>query len=107
MTVLWPAIAAVAPEPPDAQLSPALDNAVNAEKQKMSWFVKVINADAYREFLRDLVALIDRKMQTAGYPPFVNPMMDRPFHVTVANDQGGDPMGSVSDLHRTPNVCPL
>jgi hypothetical protein len=55
------------------------------------------NAEAYREYLRDLVARIDREMQTAGYPPFINPMMDRPFHLTVAHNKGGDPMCSVSD----------
>ena len=61
--------------------------------------MEVINADAYSEYLRVLVDLIDRHFQTAGYRPFINPKMDRPFHVTVANDKGGDPMYSVSDPH--------
>ncbi len=100
MTTLWPAIAADAPEPPVAQLSPELIKAFDEEKQKTSWFVEVINADAYREYLRVLVALIDHTLQTAGYRPFINPMMDRPFHLTVANDKGGDPMCSVSDPPR-------
>jgi hypothetical protein len=59
--------------------------------------VKVINADAYSKYLRVLVDLIDHTLQTAGYRPFINPEMDRPFHLTVANDKGGDPMRSVSD----------
>ena len=97
MTTSWPAIAAAAREPPVAQLSSELKKACNKEKQKTSWFVDVINADAYRNYLRDLVALIDHNLQTAGYGPFINPVMDRPFHMTVANDRGGDPMCSVSD----------
>lgn len=61
MTTLWPAIADAAPELPVAQLSPELDKAFDVEKQKTS----------------------DR--------PFINPEMNRQFHVTVANDKGGDP----------------
>ena len=73
MTTLWPAIADAAPEPPVAQLSPELKKACEAEKQKTSWWVEVINTDAYREYLRVLVDLIDRTLQTAGYRPFINP----------------------------------
>ena len=68
MTTLWPAILAAAPEPPVAQLSPELKKAFDAEKQKTSWFVKVINADAYSEYLRVLVALIDRTFQDRWLP---------------------------------------
>ena len=100
MKTLWPAIAAAAPEPPVAQLSPELKKACDEEKQKTSWFVDVINADAYSEYLCDLVELIDHHLQTAGYRPFINPEMDRPFHLTVANDKGGHPMDSVSDPPR-------
>ena len=102
MTTLWPAIADAAPEPPVAQLSPELKKACDVEKQKTSWWVHVINADAYGEYLRVLVDEIGRKMQTAGYGPF-NPEMNRAFHLTVANDKGGDPMGSVSDPLRHPS----
>ena len=49
MTTLWPAIAAAAPEPPVAQLGPELKKACDEEKQKTSWYVNVINADAYSE----------------------------------------------------------
>ena len=73
MTTLWPAIAAAAPEPPVAQLSLELIKACDEEKQKTSWVVEVINADAYSEYLRVLVVLIDRTLQTAGYRPFINP----------------------------------
>ena len=97
MTTSWPAIAAAAKEPPVAQLSSELKKACNKEKQKTSWFVKVINADVYSEYLRDLVTLIDDHLKTAGKGPFINPEMDRLFHMTVANDRGGDPMDSVSD----------
>jgi hypothetical protein len=55
----------------------------------------VINADAYSEYLRVLVDLIRSRFQTAGCRPFINPEMNRPFHLTVANDKGGDPMCSV------------
>ena len=51
----------------------------------------------HSKYLRDLVALIDHHLQTAGKGSFINPEMDRLFHMTVANDKGGDPMGSVSD----------
>jgi hypothetical protein len=97
MTTVWPAILAAAPEPPVAQLSLDLKRACDKEKQKTSWIVEVINAEAYSEYLRDLVALIDHHLQTAGKGSFINPEMDRLFHMTVANDKGGDAMGSVSD----------
>jgi hypothetical protein len=99
MATLWPAIARDAPELPVAQLSPELKQACDEEKQKTSWWVDVINADAYREYLRVLVDLIDRHFRTAGYQPF-NPEMNRQFHLTVANDKDGDPMDSVSDAPR-------
>jgi hypothetical protein len=97
MTTLWPGIAAAAPEPPVAQLSSELKKACDEEKQKTSWYVNVINADAYSKYLHDLVALIDHHLQTAGKGSFINPEMDRLFHLTVANDKGGNPMCSVSD----------
>lgn len=96
MTTLWPAILAAAPEPPVAQLSRELIEASDEERQKTSWVVEVINANAYGEYLRVLVDLIRSHFQTAGYRPFINPMKERPFHMTVANDQGGNPMCSVS-----------
>ena len=102
MKTLWPTIAGDAPEAPVAQLSPELKKACDEKKGKTSWYVDVINANAYREYLRVLVDLIDRKLQNAGYPRFINPEMDRPFHLTVANDKGGDPKGSVSDPERHP-----
>ena len=73
MKTSWPAIAADAPEPPVAQLSSELNKACNEEKQKTSWWVHVINADAYSKYLRDLVALIDHHLQTAGKGSFINP----------------------------------
>jgi hypothetical protein len=97
MTTWWTAIAAAAPEPPVAQLGSELKKACNKEKHKTSWYVDVINTDAYSKYLRDLVALIDHHLQTAGKGSFVNSEMGRLFHMTVANDKGGDPMGSVSD----------
>ena len=100
METLWPAILAAAPEPPLAQLSSALNKACNQEKQKTSWWVHVINADAYSKYLRDLVALIDHHLQTAGKGSFINPEMKQEFHMTVANDRGGHPMDSVSDPPR-------
>jgi hypothetical protein len=100
MKTLWPTIAAAAPEPPVAQLSLELQKAVDEKKQRTSWYVQVMNADAYSEYLRGLVGLIDRHFQTAGYRPFINPEEDRRFHLTVAYDKGGDPMCSVSDPPR-------
>jgi hypothetical protein len=100
MKTLWPAITDAAPEPPVAQLSLELKKAFDEKKQKTSWYVDVINADSYSEYLRVLVDLIRSHFQTAGYGPFINPEMDRLFHLTVANDKGGNPMDSVSDLPR-------
>lgn len=102
MTILWPAIAAAAAEPPDAELSLELKRACDHKKKKRSWYVNVTNAEAYSEYLRRLVELIDHKLQNAGCGRFINPEMDQSFHVTVANDKGGNPMGSVSDPHQHP-----
>ena len=102
MKKLWPAIADAAPEPPVAELSAAPEKAVNVERQKTSWFVKVINAEAYSEYLRVLVDLIRSHFQSAGYGSFDNPEMGRPFHLTVANDTGGHALDSVSYPHGTP-----
>ena len=38
----------------------------------------------------------ERTLSTKQHGGDNNPEMDRAFHLTVANDQGGDPMGSVS-----------
>jgi hypothetical protein len=99
MKTLWSGIAAAAREPPVAQLSPELNKAVDKEKKKTSWWVHVINADAYSEYLHGLVDLIRSHFQTVNYPPFINPEIGRTFHLTVANNKGGDPMCSVSDPH--------
>jgi hypothetical protein len=44
--------------------------------------VNVINADAYSKYLRDLVALIDHHLQTAGKGSFINPEM----HLAISHD---------------------
>jgi hypothetical protein len=99
---LWSSIADAMPEPPVAQLSPTLRVAVSEEKRRKSWFVDVLNADEYRQFVFELAGAIDSTMRAAGYPRFINEETDRYFHVTIANDQGGDPMKSLSNPHDAP-----
>jgi hypothetical protein len=99
---LWSSIADAMPEPPVAQLSPNLRAAVSEEKRRKSWFVDVLNADEYRQFVFELAGAIDSALRAADYPPFINGDADRYFHVTIANDQGGDPMKSLSSPQDTP-----
>lgn len=99
---LWSGIADSMPEPPVVQLSPRLRVAVSEEKQRKSWFVDVLNADEYRQFVSALAGAIDSALRAVDYPPFINRDAGRYFHVTIANDQGGDPMKSLSNPQEAP-----
>ena len=96
MAAVWPAVLDAAPEPPEVELSPEAGRAHDEVKNKTSWYACVLNPDAYREYLRSLVHLIDQEMRAAGKGAF-EPDFHRRFHVTIANDKGGDPMASVSE----------
>lgn len=96
MANLWPGISNAVAEPPVAQLSPKLQVGRETEKQKTSWYVEVENADDYRQFVRKLAELIDLTLRTAGYPPFAYDETGHLFHMTIANDQSGNPLYSPS-----------
>ena len=58
--------------------------------KKKSLFVRIRNQSAMREFVDRLYWLQN--------PCFHNPEPDREFHLTIANNQAGDPFCSISDI---------
>ena len=102
---LWPGIADTAPPPPTAQLGQELLLGEDKVKHAKSWIVEVLNAAEFRDYVRELAALIDRTLRAADHGRFINEDVGRRFHVTIANDQGGDPMKSPSKAALTQSAA--
>jgi hypothetical protein len=62
----------------------------------------VVNQDDFRAYVQQLTCILDgafRRLRGSGIP---NPDIGRYFHLSVANNRGGDPLKSIGSI-RLPN----
>lgn len=105
MAEVWPGILADPPAVPVARPCEALIEAKDATSGTLAWIVELHNADAFERIHVELTHRLERAFEAAGYPGLR--LGDNPvrWHITVANNRGGDPFQSFSDPHRFHKPC--
>jgi hypothetical protein len=58
----------------------------------------VVNQDDFRAYVQQLIGILDDAFRRLSGSGFTNPETDRYFHVSVANNQGGDPLKSIGSI---------
>ena len=91
----WGDVLAGLPDPPPIRLDGPLRRAHDAARNRASWYVPVADPEAWRAYTADVSAAIDAALRAADAPGISTDEPQRVFHVTLANDQGGDPYGSI------------
>jgi hypothetical protein len=87
-------------EPPVPVLKPVLALATDPERQRRTWFLRVENPEVFALYVLELTECMDDAVRRINQTGFVNGEQDRFFHVSVANDQGGDPLLSIGGITR-------
>lgn len=93
---MWDEIASEAPSMPRPEFEKVFRVASRGDLK--TWYVVIRNQAAFRNRVNSLSALIDQKLKSAGYKCFYNNESHRCFHVSVANNRGGDPFQSIGDI---------
>lgn len=87
----WPEIAKNVPRPPVPQFDPTPRKAVRDGKE--TWFLQVINQDELQSYVERIENVIRERV------PDYEGMEDRFFHLSIANNRGGNPFESIGDIN--------
>lgn len=58
------------------------------------WIAILDNQDEYQTVVDELVGVVDHALRSVGCVDFIHKPLDKPFHVTLANNLYGDPFAS-------------
>jgi len=85
---VWSCITVHAPRIPEPRFS-----IVREEKNgvKRFWIAVLDNQDEYQKVVDELVGVVERALCDIDYTGFIHEPLDKPFHVTLANNLNGDP----------------
>jgi hypothetical protein len=92
----WAALAPTLPPPPRPAPDGPVRRAHDPARGQTSWYVVLAEQAAWRAHVAAVVAAIDAALRRDGLGGFAASEPDRVFHVTLANDQGGDPHRSIA-----------
>jgi len=96
MAAIWDVVQSALPLPPQSQLGARVN--VQTEGDRKTWFLDVVNQEDYRSYVEQLLEKFNRELQARGEKGFEQLPADRYFHMTVANNCGGDPMKSIGSI---------
>lgn len=89
---VWEEIKMMLPPEPTPSFGTKLETAVREDK--ITDFLVVENQEEYKQFVETLTQAIKTKI-----PTFVNINNNRFFHISVANNRGGNSSGSIGDIN--------
>lgn len=98
MAKVWEVVQPTLPLPPQAELETEVRQAVDEDRK--TWFLHIANQDHFRSYVQELSGLLHDAFQKVCGFDFTNPETDRYFHVSIANNQGGDPLKSIGSIKR-------
>jgi len=98
MARVWESARPTLPVPPQAEFDAAIHEAV--DENRKTWFLHVVNQIAFRSYVRELTKILDGAFSRLRGTRFTNSETDRYFHMSIANNLGGDPMKSIG------SICP-
>ena len=96
MAKVWEGVRPILPLPPQAELDATVNQAVNEDRR--TWFLHIANQDEFRSYVQELTNILDDAFTRLIGCGFTNPETDRYFHMSVANNQGGDPFKSIGSI---------
>ena len=96
MAKAWEKVRPTLPLPPQAELDTALNEEI--DENRKTWFLHVANQDEFRSYVRSLTTILDDAFTRLTGSGFTNPEAERYFHMSVANNRGGDPLESIGSI---------
>jgi hypothetical protein len=98
----WDAMRPHCSQPPQPRLDPVLRLAMDAGRK--TWFLHILNQAEFRHYVQDLSCILDEMLYSRSGCRFVNPEENRYFHLSIANNCGGNPLESIGSIQR-PSDC--
>lgn len=79
---------------------PELDTTVKlaTDEDRRTWFLEIANQDDFRDYAQQLTSILDDEFRRCLGIGLSNPETDRYFHMSVANNRGGDPLESIGSI---------
>ena len=96
MAAVWDVVQPELPLPPQSQLGARVN--VQTQGDRKTWFLDVVNQEDYRSYVEQLLEALNGELQASGEKGFDQLPADRYFHMTLANNCGGDPMKSIGSI---------
>jgi hypothetical protein len=96
MAQVWETVRPTLPLPPQAELEAAMNQAV--DEDRMTWFLHIANQHDFQSYVQELTSILDDAFNRLIECGFTNHETGRYFHMSVANDQGGDPLKSIGSI---------
>ena len=100
--MLWEAVQPTLSLPPQAALEAAVNQV--ADEERRTWFLHIVNQDDFRSYVQDLTSILDDAFNRLIGSGVTNPEINRCFHISVANNQGGDPLKSIGSIRPPENA---
>jgi len=97
MAKVWEEVRPTLPLPPQAELDTAVNLAIDEDRK--TWFRHIANQDEFRSYVQELTSILDGAFTRFTERGLSNPETDRYFHMSVANNRGGDPMKSIGSIN--------
>jgi hypothetical protein len=98
MAKIWEAVRTSLPLPPEPELETAVNQAIKDDRK--TWFLPIINQDEFRSYVEKLTRILDDAFSRLIGHDLTHLETDRYFHVSIANNQNGDPFKSIGSIRR-------
>jgi len=99
MAKVWETMRSSLPLPPEPEFDTAVNQAVDEDRK--TWFLHIANQDEFRCYVEELTSVFEDAFTRLVGCDFTNAETDRYFHMSVANNQGGDPFKNIGSIKPT------
>jgi hypothetical protein len=96
MTKVWGSVRKRLSMPPYPELDTTVKLATDEDRK--TWFLEIVNQDDFRDYAQQLTSILDDEFRLCMGIGLSNPETDRYFHMSVANNRGGDPLESIGSI---------
>ena len=96
METSWTLLRSTLPQPCQPELDIRVHQATDGERR--TWFLNIVNQEEFRSYVGELTRHFDEFSRQLNGRRFTNFETDRYFHVSVANNRGGDPLQSIGSI---------
>jgi hypothetical protein len=94
----WDSLRGTLPSPRPPELETQVRLATDGGRK--TWYLHIGNQEEFRSYVDELTRLLDKAFRRLDGCNFTNPESDRYFHMSIANNRGGDPLKSIGSIER-------